>query len=304
MSKLARKLVLSVLTVVLTVAALGTTTFAWFTLTNTTVIQPFEVTVTESTGFQMAIGNPVLGQENLLDWVNILVAEDIEAYIVDTYGTLRLNAVTTADGINFFSVDMNASTGTGSGFLELPINFRSEQELQIQWTNVTFPGTTFLWEADQPFVTAKGQPVISGDDISIFPADSVRIAIVGNVPTVGYELPNSVTNVVLTGGTTPLDLSYLTTIGDGLGAQGNLNYYANKNGGNLPVGANAVTVLETITALNNEPIFDLEASTTSGQAFYGKVMIRIWIEGWDANMYDAVLSSVISLGFSFAGVEV
>jgi hypothetical protein len=304
MSKLARKLVLSVLTVVLTVIALGTTTFAWFTLTNTTVIQPFEVTITESTGFQMAIGNPTIGQENLLEWVNVLTTEDIEDYIALTYGTLRLNAVTTVDGVNFFSVDMNAASATGSGYLELPINFRSDQELEIQWTSVTIPdAATFLWESDQAFTTAKNQPVISGDDITINPADAVRVAIVGNEPVVAYELPNSVTNVVLGGGVAQ-DLSFLALAGDGLGAPGNLNYYANKNGGLLPVGSAAVTVLETITTIANNPIHTLTASATAGQAFYGKVMIRIWIEGWDANMYDSVLSTVISVGFSFAGVEV
>jgi hypothetical protein len=304
MSKLARKLVLSVLTVVLTVAALGTTTFAWFTLTNTTVIQPFEVSVTESTGFQMAIGNPTVGEENLLVWVNVLTAADIEEYIALTYGALKLNAVTSTDGVTFSTVDMNASSITTSGYLTLPINFRSEQELQIQWTNVTFPGSTLLWEADQPFVTAKNQPVVSGDDFEIFPADAVRVAIVGNVPTVAYELPNSVTNVVLDGDGLAQDLSYLTVVGDNLGAAGNLNYYANKNGGVLPVGSNAVTVLNTITAIANNPIHNLEASATAGQAYYGKVMIRIWIEGWDANMYDSVLSAVINVGFSFAGVTV
>jgi hypothetical protein len=304
MSKLARKLVLSVLTVVLTVIALGTTTFAWFTLTNTTVIQPFEVTITESTGFQMAIGNPTIGEENLLEWVNVLTADDIADYIALAYGTLRLNAVTTTDGVNFYSVDMNAATATGTGYLELPINFRSEQELQIQWTNVTFPGTTFLWEADQAFTTAKNQAVISGDDVSIFPADAARIAIVGNVPVVAYELPDSVTNVVL-GGLVAQDLTSLVPLAnDGFGAAGNLNYYANKNGGLLPFGSSAVTVLNTITAISNNPIHNLTASLTAGQAFYGKVMIRIWIEGWDANMYDSVLASVISVGFSFAGVEV
>lgn len=304
MSKLARKLVLSVLTVVLTVIALGTTTFAWFTLTNTTVIQPFEVNITESTGFQMAIGNPNIGEENLLEWVNVLTTEDIEDYIALTYGNLRLNAVTTADGVNFFSVDMNAQTSAPTGYLELPINFRSEQELTIQWTNVVLPiAATFLWEADQSFTNAQGVPVTSGEDFSINAADAVRVAIVGNLPAVAYELPSSATNVVLGGGVAQ-DLSFLALAGDGLGAAGNLNYYSNKNGGLLPFGSSAVTVIQTITAIANNPIHTLTSSTTAGQAFYGKVMIRVWIEGWDANMYDPILGQVISVSFSFAGVEV
>jgi len=60
MNKIARKLVLSILTVVLTVAALGTTTFAWFTLTNTSVVQPFQAQIVSDTGIEIAIGQPTV----------------------------------------------------------------------------------------------------------------------------------------------------------------------------------------------------------------------------------------------------
>lgn len=314
MSKLARKLVLSVLTVVLTVIALGTTTFAWFTLTNTTVIQPFEVEVTSSTGFQMALGTPDAGFENELTWVNVLTATDIAAYIQQTYGTLRLNAVTTNDGSTFYSVDMNAASPASTGaYLTLPINFRSQQQLQIQVSAITFPGAlnpTFSWTADQPFVTAQNQSVTSGDIIEgLYAPDAVRVAFVGvqvggagTVPVLAYELPGSETNVYLGGGATPLDLSYLTVAGDDLGAAGNINYYARKNGGNQPFGSDAVSVLETITTIANNPIYNLQPLVTSGQAYYGRVLLRIWIEGWDANMYDPLLSAKISVSFSFIGV--
>lgn len=315
MSKLARKLVLSVLTVVLTVIALGTTTFAWFTLTNTTVIQPFEVEVTASTGFQMALGTPDAGFENELTWVNVLTATDIAAYIQQNYGTLRLNAVTTADGSNFYSVDMSAATPASTGaYLTLPLNFRSQEELQIQVSAITFPGAlnpTFSWTADQPFVTAQNQSVSSGNIIEgLYAPDAVRVAFVGvqvggagSLPVLAYELPGSETNVYLGGGSTPLDLSDLVALNDdNLGAAGNLNYYAAKNGGVLPFGSNAVTVLETITSIANNPIYNLQPLATSGQAYYGRVLLRVWIEGWDANMYDPLLSAKISVSFSFIGV--
>ena len=65
MTKLTRKLLLSVLTVVLTVVALGTTTFAWFTLTNTAQIQSFDAEIIADSGIEIAIGNADYGVENL-----------------------------------------------------------------------------------------------------------------------------------------------------------------------------------------------------------------------------------------------
>ena len=57
MTKMTRKLLLSIITVVLTVVALGTTTFAWFTLTNTAQIQEFEAKIIADSGIEIAIGD-------------------------------------------------------------------------------------------------------------------------------------------------------------------------------------------------------------------------------------------------------
>ena len=53
MSKLSRKLVLSVLTLVLSVVALGTTTFAWFALGQSATIDQFQLQATAGEGLEI-----------------------------------------------------------------------------------------------------------------------------------------------------------------------------------------------------------------------------------------------------------
>ncbi|PKK87036.1 MAG: hypothetical protein CVV63_02405, partial [Tenericutes bacterium HGW-Tenericutes-8] len=37
--------------------------------------------------------------------------------------------------------------------------------------------------------------------------------------------------------------------------------------------------------------------------FYGKVTVRVWIEGWDADLYDAVFATSLSVALGFSIVE-
>lgn len=316
MNTIARKLVLSVLTVVLTVIALGTTTFAWFTLTNTSVVQPFTADITADTGIEMALGVPVAGEEDDLEWLTVLTAADVEQYIFDTYGAFTFNHVTTLDAVDYFTLGPTSLTGTTTGYLSIPLNFRSNSANQIQWTNVSLSSTEAPWQADISFVGAKGTSYTSGDSININAADSMRIAILGTVgglsSVVGYENPDSITNVVLGGGVAnPQDLSDgnswtdpITSIVYAAGDNGAMNYYFAKTN-MLPFGADAVSVLDTITSVAGSPaVTDLSASTTSGAAFYGTIIVRIWIEGWDANAYNSILSRAITASFQFTGATV
>ena len=95
MNKIARKLVLSALTVVLTVVALGTTTFAWFTLTNTAVVQPFQASIVADTGIEVSLDG--------VDWYTTLTEELIEQYILDTYETFQFTHLTTTTGVDNFN---------------------------------------------------------------------------------------------------------------------------------------------------------------------------------------------------------
>lgn len=310
MSKMTRKLFLSIIAVVLTVFALGSTTFAWFTLTNTSTVQAFEAQIIGDSGIEISLGahGTTFANPEDAEWVTTLTTEDVEAYLVATYGNTQIfNHVTTADGVSFSTLGSAALTATTSGFIELPLNFRSNTANQINWTTVSLTAAGNSWIVDADFTDATGTARVAGDSISVDASDAMRVAMVSDASygdfTVAYEKPAGGSNVVLgVGG----DLSDGVAAGEG--DAGAMNYYYSKNN-ELPVNADTVVTLSTLTDLAaGQPVVSLVDVTGSasdfGADYYGQVTVRIWLEGWDANAYNSILSQFVSTSFTFQGVSV
>ena len=120
MKNISRKLVLSILTVVLTVVALGTTPFTWFTITNTANISAFEAQIVSDEGIEIAIGNinerladgyqtkfEVNSPANL-NLVTTLTKADVEEYIELMDANFRFDHLTSPDGDTFYSFESDA----------------------------------------------------------------------------------------------------------------------------------------------------------------------------------------------------
>ncbi len=337
MSKVTRKLVLSVLSVVLTVIALGATTFAWFTITNIASVQAFDADFKANQGIEIAIGDMDTGGFNDLNWVTNLTAEAVLGYITSTHlvqGQTRFefdhvtseNGRTfskiqpTVDGFNFVPV-----TRAGSGYIEIPLHFRSDTAEGIDLSILQFNSPLISWRVDVPFYSHfdGSDPVqsLTGSSINAYAHDAIRISYTaheltwnaGNesfdeaLRTVVFEKPASTSNMVLGGGTLDLTGSLL-----GLnGVPGAMNYFYAKNN-ILPEGSSAVVVPTSRQIINNDDILvmtsyrDAEgellyAGYDPGANYYGKVTLRIWVEGWDANAYNAILGSRLTVSMSFTG---
>jgi hypothetical protein len=303
MSKIARKLVLSIVTVVLTVFALGTTTFAWFTLTNTAQVQPFQAQIIADTGIEISIGDTV-GDPVNKQWVTQLTTASVEAWINATYPGFRFNHVTTLDGSTYNTLGMTSLTEAAGGWLEIPIHFRSNSSDTIFWTNVTLTSGLASWVPDVDFIGASGNPVTSGNSIQVDAAHAMRISIEKYAAGltngfVVYELPAAGANVVLgTGG------NLADGVGVGLGNAGAMNFYYQKTG-MLPFGADNVSVIESQTSIVSEEVLVMNSGQAifAGANYYGRIVIRIWVEGWDANAYNSILNRFISASFTFVGNE-
>ncbi|MCF7930282.1 MAG: hypothetical protein K9L02_02105, partial [Acholeplasmataceae bacterium] len=296
----ARKLVLSALTVVLTVVALGTTTFAWFTLTNTAVVQPFEAQIVADTGIEVSL--------DTIDWYTTLTTDLIETYIFDTYGAFRFTHVTTATGYSSFNtLGASGLTNTSAGYLEIPVHFRSNSADAIDWTAVTLTSPLSPWLSDVAFTSTTGA-VTAGGSIPQDASNAMRVSVQGIVAAdpahvvVFERAATNNNNVVLGGdGVTPVDYS-----NGGVGNAGSYNYYYAKTGALVP-GTDAVVVAPAVTLINDanaQRVLDLTADTTYGTAFYGSLTIRVWLEGWDADSYNSLLARMISASFTFIGTNV
>jgi hypothetical protein len=328
MTKLSRKLLLSVITVVLTVVALGTTTFAWFTLTNVANVQQFDAEIIADSGIEIAIGDENLALENFgLNWVTTLTTAAIEEYIALEYAdNFRFNHVTTADGINFRTLGIGAQGNTvTSGYLELPIHFKSNSAVAIAWTGVTLTSDDFSWAADQSFnavghdgTSYVANPVTSSDVLTLNAADAFRVAVIGTVGVatnvVAYEKPGTTTapynHVLGVGGPGYEGLLVSGTAGQPdavyAGTFGAHSYFYNDSQ-TSPFGIENITTVATQTSITSERVLDMTDQGLDplvGSQYYGEITIRIWLEGWDLNAYNAILSQVISASFQFTGLDV
>lgn len=321
MNSITRKLVLSVLTVVLTVIALGTTTFAWFTLTNTSVIQPFNAQVVSDTGIEVAIGNSA--DPLTLEWKTVLTTQDIYDYIEIAYPTgFQFTHVTTVDGYTF--TDM-AGSSVGSGYLALPLHFRSDNEDQIIWNQVRLESTASNFRTGVQFVDSKGITRLANSEFLTNLQDAMKISVRGitnrtnsTYGVTAYENPISETNT-LSGGFSGIDLrgstETVTEIIDGvptdvtkyIGANGAQNYYyrsTNTLPGEevLPNGASAsVTTVTTSTAITSSLVLEMASGQVAfaDAQYYGQVMVYVWFDGWDAEAYNSLLGRIITIGLRF-----
>ena len=307
MSSIARKLVLSVVAVLLSVLAFGTTTFAWFTITNVSEVQPFESDVVTDNGIEVSLDG--------ITWVTSLTTEMIDAYIAAQYPSgFAFNHVTTTTGYsNFMTLSTLGVTDDGTAsVLRLNLLFRSNNANAIEWTNVSLLGTTATWISDVSFTRSSdvgGTAVLSSGSVSVNPANAMRISILGNHlsdSVVIYELPDGdnsgAYNSALGGdGVTPVDLSNA-----GIGDPGSYNYYFQKTGA-LITGTDAVVTPSTVTlvnSLNTQLVLHMTVDSTYDTTYWGQISIRIWFEGWDAEAYNSLLGRMITTSFSFEGTTV
>ena len=349
MSKVTRKLLLSILSVVLTVIALGATTFAWFTITNVASVQAFDADMRANQGIEIALETDGLpsGGASQLNWVTNLTTAAILEYLSEVYNDetgypegFRFDHVTSVDGINFTTLYMDsegefAQQITNKGYIELPIHFRSDTVDKIDLTGLILsPKELYSWHPDVAFVSPYGSHTPSSGSISVDATNAMRvsfqsfrvIAVIEGENTAYeyshdnvrvYEKPTVGNNTALGSGG---DLSGV----ENKGAPGAMNYFYEKNG-KLPLGVDAVVVpstfrttstynmatnegdsqvILTLTDLAN--LSDGNEGTVNGTNFagaryYGKVMIRIYVEGWDPEAYNAILGQRVEISFEFTG---
>lgn len=368
MSQMSKKLVLSVLAVVLTVVALGTTTFAWFTLTNIAEVQSFQAEVIAESGMEISLDDAA----NANVWVTSLTTAMIQDYIDVKYSNnFKFDASTSPDGEQFFP--LGATVASSAGVLEIGLRFRSQTVDTINWTGVSLdsngvgfiPGVSF--RNTSGLITAQATSAgtfkaANAARISVDGTSTVVYEIGGNAPGVqvgttasntylgeqavdysgflemieldgidvnAIKLPDSnVLNDGIALGDTfvylydgveyAYDLAgsayvpYATEIGLGEVAvytfpalyAGQLSFYYETTN-EFPLGVDEIDTVATITSLGagQEVLSMTTDNLGTGYEYSDGVTIRIWIEGWDPDMFNAILKDIISASFTFTGIN-
>lgn len=310
MRKLTQKLVLSVVTMALVVIALGTSTFAWFSLTNSAAVGQFEAQVTAGEGIEVSLGTWASGNATVTSsstWYTVIPAAVIQARLSEMYlASLKLVDVTSEDGIVIEDRAAGQITNLSGKYVEFKLFFRSTAESTIVWNSASLTGTAKDWTVDTSFRGASldlftGSPTHAvGSTVKVAAWTAARISIFNAAGDTGavYQAPQ------LTGSTTASTVynsialpavSYAT--GEEFGAA---SYQLAKNDGvsiyTLP-GAGYGAAVTTVTA--GVPVVLLAKALPADQYAFGTVVVRVWIEGWDADAFDAIFATnlFVQLGF-------
>ena len=285
MRKLTNKLFISILTVAFAVIALGTTTFAWFTLSNTATITPFQAQVTAGEGIEVSIDN--------VNWYTTLSDTVVETYLFDASrytSTFKLDLVTSEDGMAFETL-LGAAVlpSAHSKYIQFTLYFRAFAATSIYWDGATITSTGRTWVPDASFNDSVGGVstalVAGGTGVPRKAADATRISVKGTAATpVIYELATAGTNTAL-GAETAVEST----------DPGQAAYNFAKGIDLTRAIVTPATITDTLL-LNESALVDL--AETSG-VWNGSVVVTIWLEGWDPNAFNAILSDTLSVGLVF-----
>ncbi len=317
MRKLTQKLVLSVVTMALVVIALGTSTFAWFTLTNTAQLGTFQGQVVAGTGIEVSLDN--------YRWFNGITSDQMQDYLFEggfpvgvaddtdpKYTDFRWDAITSKDGASFIYLD--ESNAGASSYIEFTLYFRSEEAATINWSAVTLAGAGKAWVPDASFLGSTGESVTVGSAYTVFAKNGARVSVTGTEPTVIYQLAGSTGSASASGNQTTFGyvtggqakyweaknpgLTFanyvLTATEASLGSGNGYSVPATASGEDFEAAAAAVTTLGAGVA-----VLDLTAPTAPDIYYTGSVTVRVWLDGWDADTFNALFNAYLSASFEF-----
>jgi hypothetical protein len=334
MNKMTKKLILSALTVVLTVIALGTTTFAWFTLTNTATVDPFDVDIATDFGIEISVDG--------INWFTNIN----NAQLADFLDGVVLQDVTSKDGDRILNIEGNAASA--GSYLEFPLYFRSNTVQAVEWNQAVsaLSATNNVWLADVEF-SHPNVPlgVVAGEPYTFNAANAARISMTQYSFDVAVDDPGSddaaISGVTQGNLTVPnpdyddqlpddpdtnpefLPANYVYELPQGAGtgtaentrlnataiAAGNVDYYLVKTNVDLLATLGAPTLPSSISNTElaaGQQVLSLTNTdyTEFGFQYAGLIVVRVWIEGWDADSFNAILGQTISVTLRFAAVEV
>lgn len=321
MRKLTQKLVLSVVTMALVVIALGTSTFAWFTLTNKASVGQFTGQVTAGEGIEISLGdwddvNEVYDAPSTNTvWYTVLPSAVIQAYITNMYDSFRFDNLTSADGSAMRNEALSPVTYSRSArYIEFVLYFRSTAAKTITWNQASLTGLAQPWTVNVPsFLSSDNSTTWTiNQQVQVAAWTGARISVDGDTTTVVYQAPSGLTGGVYNSneGVASYDLGLFDHDSDGGTTP---EVYVPGEGTGTPYGAAAYgilagktttfgTVLPTIastTDVNASPASVLTLGNLTSGYYLGNLTVRVWIEGFDADTFDAIFNAPLAVQIAF-----
>lgn len=302
--KFSKRILITSLTLVLMVVALGVGVFAWFTMNTKTSASGLEGTAEAGKGgFYISL--------NGTGW-----SDTVSLTSVDSSFSV-FSDLTTKTGDLAKLVDLEDDDANDADYIEFSLYFLGGSDNKnIYITGLTFENTADTsWIAEDD-VDAGTREVEKGDKMVSNLSNAIRISIQdANSPSsiLIFEKAADTPNFDDSGGTTK---TFYNTIGfeDDGGNNFAVNYYNTimaPKSVNLSDAPNRTdNVVEENDPLTYKQVAVLsetvaDGTTGDGHGFdpsftnYGEIIIRVWVEGWDQEAFNAVLNGTIKINFQF-----
>lgn len=296
MTKLRKKLLLSVLTLALTFIALGSTTFAWFTLGNTATAKAFEGTVQGGQGIDIALVNGDNVDWASYDWkMSVNLADGIG-------NSLVFKDVTTADGVSFVKLTTGAVMAN-IDYVDVSYYIRTLGNItDVTVSKITAESVDFTWNPD---ATIQG----STHDFQIGQSASWNALNAVRVSFTAYGKNQDEEAAIAPGTTNVIEFSLNNDHGSANNTATSVaKLYAQEKKfdiSNTTTPVTSDTTLSTsgenttsISLLNGilaKPFGTQELGANTYNIY--KVTFRVWMEGWDGDCINAILNKKVKLGF-------
>lgn len=308
MKKLTRKITLSLVAILFAVIALGTTTYAWFTLGTSATVSSIDGTVKAAEGIEVSLDyNTDNSKKN---WSNSLKFSKEKAYLgsqkIGTATTLtNLALVTKEDGTlsfydteaKFSTVDPKEVTGTAiepnksGSYLAFDLYVKvSGQNLSknLVVNGVEITSGVKNWVSD---VTTEGNALVTGTSYAVYASNAARVSFakVDN-NAVSYKGTFELANAQ-SGGATAFP-------GDSASQDGLAKKYADAKGytGAKDMFDNFTVFNNDATKTGNDLLIDT-ITTGEHKETYLQYRVYIWLNGFDGDCINAILGESLTVNF-------
>ncbi|HON64520.1 MAG TPA: hypothetical protein PK840_06535, partial [Bacilli bacterium] len=228
-------------------------------------------------------------------------ASVIQAKITDEL-KVSLKDVTSNDGKSFkyFRAESPIvyNNETKKPYIEFDLYVRSpEANAAIALNNYTFSSTDgetsgTKWTADANFISSFGGNVTAGTEGTYYAHAALRMSLTPVTEESEGEPQEGVAQVYQA----PAEGNVNKVIDQNPIEQGMVSYYKAKNGENS-INISNVTIANALVEPSENPILTLETANTAQ-----RIKVRIWIEGWDPDCFNAILNSKINVSFGLIKV--
>jgi len=291
---LTRKLAIAIIALVFAVVSLSTSTYAWFTMSDTANVDSFEATVKSAEGIE--IGVTKLENDSVTQWyVGEVPSQAIKAVAEDadfkfeaiTPNTIAYNNPTFKDQFNGEKT---------SGWVSFFVHIKAAQAGTVSIDDIALTTTNpSTWTVTAPYQGTKNVNYAVNDVAQYEVADAARVALITTQKDVQYFEKDA------TDAKTENGVKYAGNTVGITETNGAYAYY-NAINPNNPLDDDNKSSYQTYLINGDLGIVKDEIVVDLGSVAADEILtiqVLVWVEGWDAECLNAIFEQTLKVDLDF-----